>query len=128
MMMQCAVSSRSCGTALSGVAIISLKTLVASDNRSCAVSAANSTTDEQSDNASANLRICDLVIDWEQSEVRCSCAYERIGKQAARAVPWMHAGGAFLENRMWGRQSCLRTRLDRKSTRLNSSHLGISYA
>src|ERR1035437_4798738 len=61
MTMQCAVSSNSCGTPLSGVAMISLKSLVASDNCSCAVSAANRTTDEQSDNASANLRISDLV-------------------------------------------------------------------
>src|ERR1039457_3864940 len=60
MTMQFAFSSRSCGTPLSGVAMISLKTFVASDNRSCAESAANRTTDEQSDNASANLRISDL--------------------------------------------------------------------
>src|ERR1017187_8773956 len=60
MTMQFAFFSKSCGTPLSGVAIISLKTLVESDNRSCAVSAANRTTDEQSDNAIANLRIIDL--------------------------------------------------------------------
>src|SRR5664279_1427080 len=40
----------------------SLNTLVASDRRSCAESAANRTTDEQSDRASANLRISDLVM------------------------------------------------------------------
>src|ERR1039458_10279409 len=57
MMMQFAFSSKSWGIPLSGVAMISLKTLVVSDNRSVAVSAANRTTDEHSDNASANLRM-----------------------------------------------------------------------
>src|SRR5262245_62850901 len=38
------------------------------------------------------------------------------------------ADHGFRENRSWGRGSETRYAQDRKSTRLNSSHLGISYA
>src|SRR5262245_65028057 len=60
--------------------------------------------------------------------VRAAGRGRNYGRRARSDAPYLFAGGEFLGQPRTGRRRLLLSNQDRKSTRLNSSHLGISYA